>query len=106
MTKFYYKAFDGAYINRRSPFGTAPTTPNDIESIGELRTPDQVSLDHLAINVLPNPRFGASTWSADVFNVLNLRTANGFRATDLPTTAWCNARRAPLRVQLAVSYAY
>jgi hypothetical protein len=107
VTKFYYEAFDGAFINRRSPFGTAPTTPNDVESIGELRTPDQVSLDvTLRINVLPGARFGTLNLVADVFNVLNLRTATGFNATDRANYGMVNARRAPLRVQLGLNYAY
>jgi hypothetical protein len=107
LTKAFYNAFDGGYGNRRSPGGTAPTSPNDIESIGELRLPDQVNLDlTLSIDVLPSPRYGSLRLIMDVFNALNLRTATNFRTTDLPTYGQVLARRPPLRVQLAISYAY
>ena len=66
------------------PSARRPTAPNDIESIGELRFPDQVNLDlTLRINVSPSPRFGSLNLVVDVFNVLNLRTATSFRTTDL-----------------------
>ena len=104
-TKAYYGAFDGAYVNRRSPLGTAPTAPNDIESIGELRLPDQIGFDTtLRINVLPNPRFGSLNLVVDVFNVLNLRTANNFNVTDRANYGMVSGRRAPRRIQLALNY--
>ncbi len=107
VTKAFYNAFDGGYTNRRTPGGTAPTAPNDLESIGELRYPDQVNLDlRLAVDVSPSKRFGSLNLIADVFNAFNLRTATSFRTNDLPTYGQVNGRRGPLRVQLALSYAY
>jgi hypothetical protein len=106
-TKAFYNAFDGAYNNRRSPGGTAPTAPNDIESIGELRFPDQVNLDlNLSIELLPSRTYGSLRVLADVFNALNLRTPTTFRTVDLPNYGQVSGRRPPLRVQVAVNYSY
>jgi hypothetical protein len=106
-TKTFYNAFDAGYGNRRTPGGTAPTAANDIESIGELRFPDFINLDlRLSINVSPSPRFGSLYLIADVFNALNLRHPTSFRTADIPEYGQVDGRRAPLRVQLALSYWY
>jgi len=107
-TKAFWNAFDAGYGNLRSPLGTAPTTPNDPKAIAELRTPDFVGLDlRLRANLSPaREKIGSLYLIMDVFNALNLRTPAGFVTTDIARYGQVSGRNGPLRVQLALEYAY
>jgi hypothetical protein len=107
-TKTYFNAFDGTVSDRRSPIGTAPGAPNDFERISELRTPDQVDLDlRVSLHLLPKS-FGGSDFyiSADVFNVLDLRTATAFRTADNARYGEVTGRKTPRRLQLSATFVY
>ena len=89
---------------RAAPRPPRPTTSSrSASSASPIRSTWTLTL---SIDVLPSPRFGSLKLIMDVFNAFNLRTATNFRITDLPTYGQVLARRAPLRVQLALNYAY
>lgn len=107
LTKAYYNHRYGGNSNYRSPIGTAPSGPNDIERISELRTPDQVDFDvRLTFNLLPNKGLGDLLLGLDFFNVLDLRTATGTRTADNAQYGQVTGRKTPRRLQLSLTYEY
>jgi hypothetical protein len=107
QTKAFYNAEDADYGNWRSPSGTTPTAANDPNGIAVFRTSDQVQLDlKLSINVLPARFQHRLMFIADVFNVLNTRTATGVTADDIARFGLITGRQAPRRLQVGLTYAY
>jgi hypothetical protein len=107
LTKVFYNQQDNARINQRSPNGTTPSNPNDINGVSEFRPPPLTQLDlRLQYNVLPAANQNRLYVILDIFNVLNSRTATAVRSADLATFGQVLSRQAPLRAQLAVSWVY
>ncbi|MGQ0504391.1 MAG: TonB-dependent receptor [Myxococcaceae bacterium] len=93
----------------RTPMGTTPTRPNDVEQVSEFRTADRFVIDFRVAYDLHGWTGQHIILIGDVFNVLNLAAPLGYNAADrLPpnTFGTVASRQQPFRVQLGLRYMY
>jgi Carboxypeptidase regulatory-like domain/TonB dependent receptor/TonB-dependent Receptor Plug Domain len=98
----------------RSPYGTQPGTPNDLEQITEFRLPDTISLDvRLSYDFAKLFRLKQSRiiLIADLFNVVNLAAPLSLQENDNTATVpnqfgQVLARQQPFRAQFGLRFTY
>ncbi len=113
LTKLYYNQNEGDYTNRRSATGTAPSMPNSVAAVSELRLPDVLTMDtRISYDLQSVLKKVHLTLIADIFNLFNLNAAlplsssQGIEYRDVPTFGQVTSRQPPLRVQLGLRLQY
>jgi hypothetical protein len=106
-TKLFYNRTLNNRSNQRTPAGTTPTSPNDIEQISEFRPPALTQLDvTVRYNLLPPSMQSRLSLYLDVFNVFNQRSVTAINATDTQFFGQAGGRQGPFRLQLGINYTY
>lgn len=98
----------------RSPYGTQPGAPNDVEQITEFRLPDNISFDvrvSYDLATLFKLNQVRIILIADLFNVLNLAAPTSLQQNDNTATVPTQfgqvlARQQPFRAQFGLRFTY